>query len=310
MNTTHVWIVLAVIGTILTTATIVSKVLIAKHGHSPTLDNLLDRVQAWWMMVVVLLLAFLFGRAATVLLFMLISFLALREFLSLIYRRRADYFVLVGVYYVVLPYQYWLVYDAWYGLFSIFIPVYAFLLMPIVASLAGDTERFLTRSAKIQWALMISVFCVSHVPALLFLHFPGYDSNIALLIFLIAVVQASDVLQYICGKLWGKRKIVPSLSPSKTVVGTLGGIALATMLAASLWWMTPFTPFEAAALGLLIAVMGFLGGLVMSAIKRDIGVKDWGSMLSGHGGMLDRIDSLCFAAPIFFHVVRYLWRAG
>lgn len=195
----------------------------------------------------------------------------------------------------------------WYGMFSIFIPVYGFLLLPILASLGGETARFLERTSKIQWAVMISVFCLSHVPALMNLRIEGYDTNILLLVFLIGVVQASDVLQYIWGKLFGKRKILPALSPSKTVVGTVGGIASASLLAVALYPLTPFTPWQAGLIGLLICSMGFLGGLVMSAIKRDRGVKDWGNLIQGHGGMLDRVDSICFAAPVFFHVVRYFW---
>lgn len=304
------WILIIVLIMILLFASGISRCLRRHYGSTATLENLTARVNAWWVMVWVLWLAFFLGRIATVLLFVLVSFMALREFLTLIYRRKTDYYVLVGVYYLILPLQYWFVYDGWYGMFAVFIPVYAFLFMPVVAALAGDSAQFLMRSAKIQWALMVSVYCISHIPALLDLKFAQYENTLGLVIFLLFVVQGSDVLQYICGKLWGKKKIAPRLSPSKTVVGTLGGIALASLSGALLWPITPFSPLQAGLLALLVAVMGFLGGLVMSAIKRDIGVKDWGNMLPGHGGMLDRIDSLCFAAPIFFHIVRYFWRAG
>jgi phosphatidate cytidylyltransferase len=155
---------------------------------------------------------------------------------------------------------------------------------------------------------MIAVFCVSHVPALLTLDIPGYEGrNLLLIAFLVLVVQSSDVLQYVWGKLLGKRKIAPRLSPSKTWEGFLGGVGSATLIGALLWWITPFTPLEAAAMALVINLMGFFGGLVMSAIKRDRGVKDWGQLIEGHGGMLDRLDSVIFAAPIFFHLTRYSW---
>ncbi|MGH9720620.1 MAG: phosphatidate cytidylyltransferase, partial [Bryobacteraceae bacterium] len=164
----------------------------------------------------------------------------------------------------------------------------------------------LDRAAETQWGLMICVYCVSHVPALLTLPIPGYEGrNAFLLLFLLTVVQGSDVLQYICGKLFGRNKIAPHLSPSKTVEGFLGGAALATLLGASLWRLTPFSLLQAGAMALVIALFGFLGGLVMSAIKRDRGVKDWGDVIHGHGGILDRLDSVCFAAPIFFHLTRY-----
>lgn len=305
------WLFVAIFGILLVASSVAWLLKHSRHGGSDTVANLSARINAWWVMTIVLLLAFWLGRIGTILLFLLVSFAALREFLSLVESRRADHRVLINCFYVLLPLQYWFVLTGWYGMFSIFIPVYGFLLLPIIASLAGDTGRFLERTAKIQWAVMISIFCLSHVPALMNLNIPGYEGhNVLLLVFLVAVVQASDVLQYIWGKLLGRRKIMPALSPSKTVAGTVGGIASATALAGALYWITPFTPFQAALIGLVICCMGFLGGLVMSAIKRDRGVKDWGNLIHGHGGMLDRVDSICFAAPVFFHLVRYFWEGG
>jgi phosphatidate cytidylyltransferase len=153
---------------------------------------------------------------------------------------------------------------------------------------------------------MISVFCVSHIPALLTLDIPGFEGkNLLLVAFLVIVVQGSDVLQYVFGKLAGRHKVAPALSPSKTWEGLIGGVASATAVGASLWWITPFSPLQAAGMAFVTCLMGFLGGLVFSAIKRDRGVKDWGRMIEGHGGMLDRLDSVIFAAPILFHLTRY-----
>ena len=222
--------------------------------------------------------------------------------------RRADHWALAGAFFAILPAQYWLVWTGWYGLYSIFIPVYAFLLMPIVSSLRGDTDRFLVRIAEVQWALMICVFCVSHVPALLTLDIPGFEGrNVLLIAFLVIVVQSSDVLQYVWGKLLGRTKIAPKLSPSKTLEGFVGGGMSAVAVGTGLAWMTPFSAMEAGLLSLAIVLMGFFGGLVMSAIKRDRGVKDWGHLIAGHGGFIDRLDSVIFSAPIFFHLVRYGW---
>lgn len=295
---------------VLLVATLIGQWLRRKNGAgNATVANLNARIYAWWLMTLVLLAAFWFGKIGTVVLFFLISFAALREFMTLVYRRRSDYYSMVVCFYLLLPVQYYFVYDGWYGMFSIFIPVYGFLVLPIVASLSGQTSHFLERAAKTQWMAMICIFCLSHVPALMFLKLDGFDNNgnILLLIFLIGVVQASDVLQYVWGKLVGGAKIMPSLSPSKTVSGTVGGILSATLLAALMAPMTPFTHAQAAAIGFTVCLMGFFGGLVMSAIKRDYGVKDWGNMIRGHGGMLDRVDSVCFAAPVFFHIVRYFW---
>jgi phosphatidate cytidylyltransferase len=174
--------------------------------------------------------------------------------------------------------------------------------------LAHDTEHFLERSAKIQWGLMITVYCISHVPALLLLKIPGYgDATPLLMFYLLLVVQMSDVPQYVCGKLFGHTKIAPAVSPSKTVEGFVGGAAGAVAVGAAMWWITPFTPLQAAGMAAIIVLMGFSGGLVLSAVKRSLGAKDWGSMIEVHGGMLDRMDSVSFAAPIFFHVTRYFF---
>ena len=272
------------------------------------IENLNARIKAWWIMVILIGLAFLAGRVGVLLLFGFCSFAALREFITLTDTKRADHWALAAAFFVVLPLQYWLLWERQYGIFSIFIPIYAFLLMPIISVLRGDTERFLIRIAEVQWALMICVFCASHVPALLTLTIPGYEGrNVLLIAFLVIIVQLSDVLQYVWGKLFGRTKIAPSLSPSKTVEGFVGGVVSATLIGAALWWITPFTPFQAGVLALVITMMGFFGGLVMSAIKRDRGVKDWGHLIEGHGGLIDRLDSVVFSAPIFFHIVRYWW---
>ncbi|TDF63569.1 phosphatidate cytidylyltransferase [Cupriavidus sp. L7L] len=281
---------------------------VAGGGQHAVIDNLAQRVNAWWWMIGIMGVAFALGRTAVIVLFFLLSFFALREFVTITTTRRGDHRAIAAAFFVFLPLQYVLVYTGWYGMFSILIPVYAFLFLPILAALSSETTRFLERCAGVQWAVMICVFCISHVPALLTLPIPGFEGrNLLLIAFLVIVVQGSDVLQYVWGKLCGKRKIAPLLSPSKTVEGFVGGVASATALGAALWWITPFTPWQAGLIALAIALMGFLGGLVMSAIKRDRGIKDWGHMIQGHGGMLDRLDSVVFAAPVFFHITRYWW---
>ncbi len=272
-------------------------------------DNLNARTRAWWVMCAFFFGALALGTTAVVIVFALMSFLALREFITLTPTRRADHRVLFWAFFIILPLHYWTLGTRWYGLFVILIPVYAFLFIPMRNALAGDTERFLERTAKTQWGLMVAVYCVSHAPALLtFLSIKAMpDCNARLLFFLVAIAQLSDVLQYVWGKLCGKRPVAPKLSPNKTVEGLVGGGLSATAVGAALWWSTPFNPLQAAGMALVIVIMGFFGGLVMSAIKRDRGVKDYGELIPGHGGVLDRIDSLCFAAPIFFHLVRWFW---
>ena len=296
---------------VLAVASLVGFALARRRGAAapdPTIENLNSRIKAWWVMVGLISLAFALGKTGVIVLFALASFAALREFVTLTPTRRGDHWVLALSFFVVLPLQYYLIWIEWYGLYSIFIPVYVFLLLPIVAVIRGDTNGFIERVAEVQWGLMITIFCVSHVPALLTLPIPGYDGrNLLLIAFLIIVVQSSDVLQYVWGKLAGRTPIAPRVSPSKTVGGFVSGVASATLLGAALWWITPFRPWQAGLMALLINLMGFCGGLVMSAIKRDRGVKDWGRMIEGHGGMLDRLDSVIFAAPVFFHATRYWW---
>ena len=282
----------------------------ATTGSNAVIENLNSRIKTWWAILLAGWVAFLLGKAGAIALFGFASLASLREFLTLTPTRPADHLTLAIAFFVVLPFQYYLIWINWYELFLIFIPVYAFLLLPIVAALRGDTAAFMPRAAEIQWGLVICVFCLSHAPALLTLDIPGYEGRHLLLIaFLIIVVQSNDVLQYVWGKLIGRHKIAPQVSPSKTVEGLVGGVLSATVVGVGLWWITPFSPWQAGAMALVINLMGFFGGLVMSAIKRDRGVKDWGQTLKGHGGILDRLDSVVFAAPIFFHLTRHWWAA-
>lgn len=273
-----------------------------------TVENLNARIRAWWAMSAVFALTLAAGPTASLVLFAGLSFVALREFITLVPSHRADHRALFWAFFIFTPLQYFLISKHWSGASSMAIPVGAFLLIATRCSLEGDTEQFLERTAKIFWGLMLCVYLPSHAPALLMLKIPGYAGQSAkLLMFLVVVSQMSDVLQYVWGKLAGRRKIAPRISPGKTWEGFLGGVGCAVLIGAGLWWATPFGPGAAAAMALVIALLGFVGGLVMSAIKRDSGVKDFGSSIQGHGGFLDRLDSLCFSAPVFFYLTRYFY---
>jgi phosphatidate cytidylyltransferase len=218
----------------------------------------------------------------------------LREFLTQAPARRGGRFAMFVCFFLLLPMQYLLIGMGWYGLFCIWIPVYGFLAL----ALAGSTY----------WGVMVCVYCTSHIPALLMLKIPGYEDRTPLLIvFIVLIAQVSDILQYVWGKLIGRHLLFPAISPSKTVEGLVGGVLSATVLGTLLRPITPFTVWQAALLALLIALLGAFGGAAMSAIKRDRGIKDWGRSIDGHGGMLDRIDSLCFSAPVFFHLTRHFF---
>jgi phosphatidate cytidylyltransferase len=299
------------VGALLVIASAITHLLIARAKSDTRragLANLSARVNAWWVMVTVLAVAFGLGKTTTLVMFGFISFFALREFITLTPTRQSDYRPLLLSFYLLVPAQYALIGYDQYGTFAIFIPVYAFLLLPAIATFAGDTEDFLARSAKIQWGVMITVCCISYAPALLLLKIPGYEGASTLLLFyLLLIVQLSDVLQYVFGKLFGKTKLAPHVSPSKTVEGLVGGGLSTTAIGGAMWWITPFTWQQSILMSLAIVVMGVLGGLTLSAVKRSLGAKDWGVMIEGHGGMLDRLDSVSFAAPVFFHLTRFFY---
>jgi len=246
-------------------------------------------------------------------LFGFVSFWALREFITLTPTRKGDHRALFWVFFLFTPLHYVLVGLNRYDIYSVFLPVYATLFVLARAAVAGDYKRFLERTAKIQAGLVVCVYCLSFAPALLELQvnggservgeLGGRDANFRLLFFLILLVQFADCMQYVWSRMLGQRLVAAAVSSNRTWEGLLGSATSTALLAAVLWWAAPpFQPWQAAIVGLVVAVMGFAGGMTMSAIKRDRGVKDYGTLVVGHGGVLDRIDSICFAAPVFYHM--------
>ena len=318
------WFLAGLLG-FLVLATVVAEMMYrrtASEGLRATLLNVRQRIFAWWIMVAVLVGSLALGETAVVLLFLALSLLALREFANLLPPGERDRRVLSWIMVVLAPLHFWFVWEHWYGMFAIFIPVYAFLFLPVLLALSGRTESFLHRAALSQWGLMVCVYALSYLPAVLQLPVAIHDGKAAadgsavgsggveagaLLLFLAVVVQGSDVLQYLWGKTVGRHRIAPTVSPNKTWEGFVGGVLSATALGAALWWLTPFTPWQAGVLALVSCLLGFVGGLVMSSLKRDRGIKDFGALIPGHGGILDRMDSLIFAAPVFFHLTRFFF---
>ena len=295
----------------------------ADSGLDPAIiETFRRRVRASLILFSGLAAAFVIGAGATIVLFGLISFWALREFITLTPTRPGDHRTLFWVFFLCTPLQYVLVWlgrfepFSNYELFSVLIPVYAFLLIPARIALSGDYKRFLERTAKIQVGLLVCVYCFSHAPALLHLKMPDLPDGQSdpyrttrLLFFFVLMVQLSDALQYAWAQMPSKHLVAPTISPARTWEGLLGGTASVTLIGAALWWATPFQGaswWMAALMSTVISLMGFAGGMTMSAIKRDRGVKDYGTLVEGHGGVLDRIDSICFAAPVFFHLTR-IW---
>ncbi|PID36414.1 MAG: phosphatidate cytidylyltransferase [Rhodobacterales bacterium] len=278
------------------------------EGNNIVVETLFARINAWWAMVISLSVASLFGRAGITILFFLMSFAALREFLSLTAKRRADHWVLMFSFFVALPAQFLFVGVGWIGMMTVFIPVYTFLFLPVLAVARGDTSHFLARVAETQWGLMLTIFAVSHVPALMLLDIEGFAGKGALLCaWLIIVVQGADVAHYLFPKLVGRHRIMPKLDSSRSWEGMVGALGAAFILGILLWWITPFGLLWAPIIAVLTAFFGYGGNMVMAAIKRDKGVRDWGHLIPGQGGFLDRLDSVFFAAPVFFHLTRFFW---
>jgi phosphatidate cytidylyltransferase len=281
----------------------------AQAAHSEDIRTLSQLLRTSWLLIFIFWLAWLAGDITRLVLFALGSFFALREFLTLSPTRQGDHRSLVLAFFAVLPFQYFLVGTEHFNLFSVFIPVYVFLALPVASALANDPQRFLERNAKLQWGIMVCIYGMSHVPALLLLDFPNYDKKNAFLVFfLVLVVQTCMVTQHLVARKRQHPPAAPQISQSFTWHSWSWGMAAGSLLGALLAGITPFVPGQAFAMAFIACAAGSLGHLVMKALKRDRGIPIWrgeGKAVTGAGGMLDRIDSLCFAAPVFFHSVRW-----
>jgi phosphatidate cytidylyltransferase len=290
------------IGAVLLAATLIE---LTARERLP--QDLRPRLRAWWGMVAIYGAAALLGRTASIVLIAFTSFLALKEYLTLIPTRRADRAVLLLAY-LAIPLQFYWVAIGWYGMFIIFVPVYMLLLLPVPMLLIGETGGFLKAIGTLHWGLMTCVFSLGHAAYLLVLPpLPGAPAGgPGLLLFLLVLTEANDVAQYVWGKMFGRTKIIPRVSPKKTVEGLVGGVVTTAALAIGLApLLTPFDWPRALAAGLGIGIAGFFGDIAISAVKRDLGIKDTGALLPGHGGILDRLDSLTYTAPLFFHAIWY-----
>jgi len=295
----------SVVG-LLTLASIIRFIL---EFQKPNKDHteLKQRIRSWWVMVGLLFVALLLGQQTAIIFFGFLSFLALKEFLSIVPTRQTDRRVIFWAY-LSIPLQYYWVSIGWYGMFIIFIPVYVFLLLPIRMVLTGETKGFIRSAGILHWACMLSVFSLSHIAYLLVLPEKNPLAGIiGPVLFLLLMTQFNDVCQYIWGKSFGKHKIIPKVSPNKTWEGFIGGVSTITLCSGFVApILTPLNNWQGFIAGALIGVTGFMGDVVISSVKRDLQIKDSGHLIPGHGGILDRMDSLTFTAPIFFHFIYYV----
>ena len=272
------------------------------------MKELRARTWSWWIMTALFLFVILVHTTVSIIALALLSYLALKEFYTLVHLRIADRRAVLLAY-LSIPVQFWWVYTHWYNMFVIFVPVYMFLIIAFRLVIAGETQRFMTSVGKMHWGLMAFVYGLGYLAYILVMdHKPGTvmpAGNVGLLLYLVFLAEFNDIVQYVFGKTLGKHKLAPSVSPNKTWEGLLGGLICISLLAVLLRFLTPMDPWFALGAGAIIGITGPIGGLVISAIKRDVGVKDSGTLIPGHGGILDRVDSLCFSAPVFFHYFGY-----
>ena len=265
-----------------------------------------SRIRASWLIVLLFAIGFALGEVALAVIFALASYFALREFVALTPIKPADHWALVLAFYVVIPVQYLLVASGWYGLYAVLIPVYLFLILPVVMAWRQDTELYLQRVAKVQWGLMLSVYCVSHAPAIATLEPPGYEGRGALLLlYFLLVVQMSDMLAVMASASFGRTPLRSNHSKSRegVLLGSVGGTILGTLL----WWMTPFTWWQAALMSAATVFAGFMGGLVLASVKRSLGERLWDEGVRLSRGVLERLEGITFAAPVFFHATVYFF---
>lgn len=284
----------------------ITRLFLLKKNPEKDYTELRQRIQSWWVMIGILFVVLIISKNTAIVFFAFLSFLALKEFLSIVPTRQTDRRVIFWAY-LSIPLQYYWVSIGWYGMFIIFIPVYVFLFLPMRMVLIGETKGFIRSAGILHWATMLAVFSISHIAFLLVL--PGKNEMagyIGPVLFLLFMTQFNDVCQYIWGKMLGKHKIIPKVSPNKTWEGFLGGLATITLCAGVVApLLTPLNYMQGLFAGALISASGFIGDVVISSVKRDLQIKDSGYFIPGHGGILDRLDSLTYTSPLFFHFLYY-----
>lgn len=274
-------------------------------------SDLGPRMRSWWVIALLVGGALLAGWQAFTILMAVISFLALKEFLTLAPTRKEDRLIVLLAYLTIIV-NYGLIFtdtlfqDS-YNIYLVFTPVYAFLVMAATMAWIGRTDGFLSTVGIVHWGVVVCVYNIGYIAFLMRTPDAEAPAGAAgLVFFLLLITQLNDVAQYCWGKAIGRNKITPNVSPNKTWEGAIGGwLTTAAVFYFLAPFFTPLSPAHAAIMGLIVPLAGFFGDITMSAIKRDLGVKDTSRLIPGHGGVLDRLDSLTFAAPVYFHLLAY-----
>ena len=265
-----------------------------------------SRVKAAWWLILVFAAAFAGGLNTLIVVFALLSFFTLREFLALTPTKQSDHWALICSFYVAIPVQYLAIAFAQEDIFTIFIPVYMFLLLPVLMSITHDSEQFLGRVAKIQWGLMLSIYCISHAPVLLIYEVERYGSSSSLLLlFFLLVIFVADLLVVIASSYLGGKSLPDN--PNKTYKGILCGGAIAILVGFSLFWITPFKPWQCLLMSLAIVMAGAMGDIVIAAVKRSLGSRFMDGDKYMTRGTLERLAPFIFAAPVYYHLCMHFF---
>ena len=304
-ETTSLLLYLTGLLIVVTAIIVVARQILKSESSQSLITILTKKIKIWWEIYLIFFIALLFGKTFFLFVFAFISLLALREFITLTETKKEDHRTIFWAFFVILPLQYYFVSQNWYNLFTLFIPVYVFIFISVRISLANNHRQFLTRIAKIQWGLMVSVYFISHASALLNLGI-DYHKIVNLLLILIFVVEMSDFAQHLFGKLFGKRQIISDIDANKTFEGHLTGLTIAFLIGVLFFWATPFNWWQSGLIFLLIASIGYAGDITMIAIKKDKAVQINALYLDESWAILDRIDSLCFTLPVLYHLITFL----
>jgi phosphatidate cytidylyltransferase len=274
---------------------------------APLKSDLWRRYFSWLAMIPLVVVPVLLGAAWTILAVVLLCLLCFREFAAatgLFRERLMTVLVVVGILGLAFA-----VADHWYRLFVALTPMSVVVMMAVATSI-DKPKGYIQRVALAIFGFILFGTCLGHL---------GYMANDrhyrTLILLLIFSVQLNDVFAYIVGKSLGGPKLLPQTSPNKTVSGSLGAVILTTVL---VFYVSGLAfpdgrlaaPMQRVVLGFLISVAGQLGDLTLSAIKRDVGIKDMGAIIPGHGGVLDRANSLLLSSPAMFHIVNHFQEIG
>ncbi len=310
LNNIEVFFIIFIILGTLITATLLF-FFWGKIKPTSDLKELKSRTNSWWVMAALFITATVIHPIVSFIAFALLSFAALREIASISKNVREEDRRIIIWCYLAIPVQYYLAYKGYFNVFIIFIPVIMYIWIPFMLVIRGITTEVGRSMSVLPTQLMLTVFSLSHLAYLLSLpEIVGFHAGgRGLLLYVVFLTEMNDVFQFIWGKIFGKHPIIPKISPNKTWEGFIGGILTTTIVGCLLRFLTPFSIPESLIVSFLVGFSGFVGDVVVSAVKRDIGLKDTGTLIPGHGGLLDRIDSLSITAPVFFYLVYNLYYA-